>query len=272
MESSSFFNANLLNSLSQKAIACAIKGRWQKAVDINSEILNGSPGNTEALNRLGKAYMELGLIHKSIKIFGMCVNISPNNPIALKNLRRLQSLAPSNQRTSSHVPSTPDNFIEDSKTATTNLINLTSPDNNLKLSPGHKCNLEITHNTVNVLNSNNVRIGQIEPRLGSRIIRLIHAGNKYIPIVKSSDSNKITIIIRESYTESLNKSISSFQTKRITKLPNSNKLDEAIDLETELSSPHTNTWPDDNDDDFEEDEQFSPEIHRIVNPESEKIS
>ena len=273
MQHSSLFNADILNNLSQKAIACAIKGQWQEAADINSEILNQSPGNTEALNRLGKAYMELGLIHKSIKTFETCLDISPNNPITLKNLKRLQNLAPYDQRTANHALSTPDDFIEDSKTVTTNLINLTSTDNNLKLSPGHKCDFEITNNTVNILDSDKVRIGQLEPRLGSKIIRLIHTGNNYIAIVKSSDSNKITIIIRESYTKSQDKSISSFQKRRVVKLPNSNNLDEGIDLETELSRLHTNTWSDDDDDDdFGEDEQFRPEIHRIINPESEKIS
>ena len=127
MGSSSFFNANMLQSLSQKAIDCAIKGQWQEVADINSEILNESSGNTEVLNRLRKAYMEPGLIRKSINIFEMRMNISPNNPIALKHLKKLQSLAPSNQRTSNHVPSAPHDFIEDSKTVTTNLINLTSP-------------------------------------------------------------------------------------------------------------------------------------------------
>ena len=84
MENSSLFNADILNNLSQQAIAAAIKGQWQNAVDINTEILNKSPKNTEALNRLGKSYMELGLMVKSIKTFQICLNISPNNSIALK--------------------------------------------------------------------------------------------------------------------------------------------------------------------------------------------
>jgi tetratricopeptide (TPR) repeat protein len=269
MESSSFFNADILNNLSQQAIAAAIKGQWQNAVAINSEILNKSPKNTEALNRLGKSYMELGLIVKSIKTFQICLNISPNNPIALKNLQRLQSLEAFNQKTVKHMPSTPHDFIEDSKTVTTNLINLTSADHNLKVSPGHKCDIEITNNTVTVLDSDKVQIGQIEPRLGSRIIRLIKCGNEFISTVKSSASNKITIIIRESFTPSPNKSISSFQNKRIRKLPDSNNLDGEIDIENE-SPLQINTWSDD--DDFEEDDQFRPEIHRIIDPESEKTS
>ena len=47
MESSSFLNADLLNNLSQQAIQAAIKGQWQNAVDINSEILNKSPKDIE---------------------------------------------------------------------------------------------------------------------------------------------------------------------------------------------------------------------------------
>ena len=271
MESSSFLNADLLNNLSQQAIQAAIKGQWQNAVDINSEILNKSPKDTEALNRLGKANMELGLIVKSIKTFKTCQKISPNNPIAIKNLQRLQSIQASDKSISKHRLSTPDDFIEDSKTVSTSLINLTSANNILKLSPGHKCTLEIVNNTVNILDSNRIRVGQIEPRLGSRIIRLIDSGNKYIATVKSSDSKKITILIRESFTKSLNKSISSFQNKNISKFPNSNNLEDNIDLEYESPLP-ISTWSDDGDDDFVEDDQFRPEIHRIIDPESEKIS
>ena len=69
MENSSLFNADILNKLSQQSIEAAINGQWQKAVDSNLEVLDKSPENTEALNRLGKAYMELGLIVKSIKTF-----------------------------------------------------------------------------------------------------------------------------------------------------------------------------------------------------------
>ena len=269
MESSSFFNADILNNLSRKAIAAAIKGQWQNAIDINSEILIKSPKNTEALNRLGKSYMELGLIVKAIETFQKCLNISPNNPITLKNLQRVQSLEALGQKPVKHMMSTPQDFIEDSKTVTTNLINLTSVDHNLKISPGHKCDIEITNNTVTVLDSERVRIGQVEPKLGSRIIRLINYGNTFIATVKSSDSNKITIIIRESFTQSSNKSISSFQNKHIKKLPDPNNLGAEIDIENE-STLQINTWSDD--DDFEEDDQFRPEIHRIIDPESEKPS
>ena len=131
MEDSSFSNTDLLNNLSQQAIEAAIKGNWQYAVDINSKILDKSPENTETLNRLGKAYMELGLIVKSIKTFQTCLQISPNNTIAIKNLQRLQSLESFDQKTAKHVLSTPHDFIKDSKTVSTDLINLTSVDNNL---------------------------------------------------------------------------------------------------------------------------------------------
>ena len=270
MVESNFINLDQLNTLSQKAIDFAIKGKWQEAVDINLEILIESPQNTETLNRLGKAYMELGLVDTSIKTFEKCLEFSPNNPIAIKNLKRLHGLTPYNQKTANHVPPTPHNFIEDSKTVTTNLINLTSSDNNLKVSPGYKCSFEIINNTLNVLDADNLRIGKLEPRLGSRIIKLIDAGNKYIPTVKSSDSNTITIIIRETYTVSSNKSISSFQNKHITKFPNTNNLDDRADLENEPSPTQIDSWSYDDDDDFGEDNQFMPEIHRIINLDSEK--
>ena len=73
--------------------------------------------------------------------------------------------------------------------------------------------------------------------------------------------------MRESFTKSPNTSISPFQNKRTTKLPNANNLEYSVDLENE-SAPEINTW---NNDDLVEEDQFRPEIHRIINPEPEKI-
>ena len=45
---------------SKEAIALAMQGRWQEAVDINKEIIEDFPDDVDTCNRLGRAYMELG--------------------------------------------------------------------------------------------------------------------------------------------------------------------------------------------------------------------
>ncbi|MBI2587498.1 hypothetical protein HYW29_01665, partial [Candidatus Amesbacteria bacterium] len=42
------------------AINAAINREWKQAVKINTFLLKQNPKDTDALNRLGRAYMELG--------------------------------------------------------------------------------------------------------------------------------------------------------------------------------------------------------------------
>jgi hypothetical protein len=49
-----------MHEIHDKAIRAALSGDWEVAVEINLEILSNSPQNIPALNRLGRAYTELG--------------------------------------------------------------------------------------------------------------------------------------------------------------------------------------------------------------------
>ena len=49
-------------SLAQKAINLAISGEWNEAIKVNLQILSLSPDDVDSLNRLAKAYAEIGKI------------------------------------------------------------------------------------------------------------------------------------------------------------------------------------------------------------------
>ena len=50
---------------SREAIALALKGQWREAIAVNKSILEIFANDVEALNRLGRAYMELGQYHEA---------------------------------------------------------------------------------------------------------------------------------------------------------------------------------------------------------------
>ena len=81
---------------SRGAIALAMEGRWERAVTLNREILGLFPDDVDALNRLGKALLELGRYPASRDSFESALRISPHNTIAKKNLERLRHLEDSN--------------------------------------------------------------------------------------------------------------------------------------------------------------------------------
>ncbi|MFN8536080.1 MAG: hypothetical protein U0232_01215 [Thermomicrobiales bacterium] len=49
----------------QQAQQLAMNGEWEAAIELNQEILEAAPNDVQALNRLGKAFSELGRYSES---------------------------------------------------------------------------------------------------------------------------------------------------------------------------------------------------------------
>jgi len=52
--------SRLRRQASKEAITLALQGQWKEAIAINLTLIEKFPSDVEALNRLGRAYMELG--------------------------------------------------------------------------------------------------------------------------------------------------------------------------------------------------------------------
>ena len=76
----------------KKAIDLAMQSRWSDAIALNQSIIDDFPDDLEAYNRLGKALTEIGRIRDAKVAFSSSLSLSPNNPIARKNLDRLHQL------------------------------------------------------------------------------------------------------------------------------------------------------------------------------------
>ena len=114
---------------SKEAIQLALAGQWKDAVRLNREILTHFPEDLEALNRLGKAYMETGEHPLARREFQKVLGLSPHNPIAKRNLDRLSHLSDSRRSPGEGKKVTPKLFLEESgKSGITDLRNLASQD------------------------------------------------------------------------------------------------------------------------------------------------
>jgi tetratricopeptide (TPR) repeat protein len=58
----------------------------EDAIAINTAILEQAPGDSTALNRLGRAYEAIGSLELAEKTFGMAVEMDPSNTIAARRL------------------------------------------------------------------------------------------------------------------------------------------------------------------------------------------
>src|SRR5258708_38031240 len=76
-------------SLQKKAIDAALNCQWQQALELNLEIIKQEPNSVECLNRLAKAYFELGNLKDSGKFYKDVLELDPYNSIAQKNLKKI---------------------------------------------------------------------------------------------------------------------------------------------------------------------------------------
>ena len=255
----------------KRAVALAMRSRWDEAEAVNASILKDFPEDLEAYNRLGKALSELGRNRDAKEAFQRALEISPNNPIAQKNLQRLIRLG--DEITSAGVRNRPNPhvFIEESgKAGLSTLVNLAAPDVILKLAPGHPMQLEAIDGGLSVSLPLGEYVGQVEPRLATRLTRLINGGNRYEVTVTSVGEEELTVIIREVYKHPSQSGAVSF--------PSRGSADYRVNLPSAQATYDVNEdGPDDaeptvvkdwSDDDTEpgDDEAFTPVLHRIIDP------
>ncbi|HLI91365.1 MAG TPA: tetratricopeptide repeat protein [Ktedonobacteraceae bacterium] len=194
--------ARLKKQWTEQAVRQAQEGQWAEAVETNRNILNLFPSEPEALNRLGKAYSELGQYEEARQAYAQTLKYSPNNAIAKKNLERLALLQETPVRTHTSVDHRidPRLFIEETgKTGMTELINLGPASVLAKVGVGDRVKLHVDGHRLLVHNGAGEEIGQIEPRLAGRLIKFMEGGNRYAAAILAMENGQVRLIIREEY-------------------------------------------------------------------------
>ena len=262
--------------LAKKAVGLAMHSRWEDAVEVNWSILNHFEDDLEAHNRLGKALSELGRNREAKDAFRRALELSPHNGIAKKNLDRLARLGDDSPGAAARSSASPPVFIEESgKAGVTSLVNLASPDVLVKLAPGHPVELLMEGSRLKIAEPSGEYAGQVEPKLASRLTRLIKGGNRYDATVTSVGERELTVIIRETSKEPSQAGIVSFPSKGAgdyrAYMP-STILGELTEDET--PEPERVVVKDWSDDDTEpgDDDAYTPVFHRIIKAGEEGVT
>ena len=201
MENDREKTARFKRQRAELAIALAMQNRWEDAVSVNQSILTVFPDDVESHNRLGRALMELGRYDEAHASYSRTLSLEPTNSIAQKNVARLSELkAGAAPPPSSAAPVDPTLFIEEAgKTAVVTLRNLGVKEDRAKVTAGDQVKLTVDGSRLTVSSVNDEYIGQVDPRLASRLITLMQGGNRYEAAVTSASDQQLNVIIREIY-------------------------------------------------------------------------
>lgn len=192
----------LRRQLTQEAINLAMLGRWEEAAAVNREIIENFPTDAEAFNRLGRALMELGRYAQAREAYQQALELDPYNAIAKKNLSRLSLLQEEETRAAQperHRMS-PQLFLgETGKAGWTRLRRVAPREVLARLVAGDEVSLQVEGQRLIVAAPPGTYLGEVEPRLARRLIRLTSGGNRYAAAVASVGEGELKVIIQETY-------------------------------------------------------------------------
>ncbi len=192
----------LLRQQAELAIRLAREGRWEEAALVNRAIVEAFPEEVEAYNRLGKALLELGRYTEAREAYTRALELDPHNAIARRNLSRIHLLEAEGGRGSGGAPRArklpPEMFIEEmGKTCVTTLVR-PNREAAARLSAGDEVFLRPEGTSLLVLGPDGEGLGEVEPRLAQRLVRLMEGGNRYVAAMSSlTDAGDVRIFIRE---------------------------------------------------------------------------
>jgi tetratricopeptide (TPR) repeat protein len=188
-----------VRTLADQAIAAALESDWQRAADLNKQILEVSPDDAEARNRYGRGLLEQGKLEEARAAYQEVQKAFPHDPIAIRQLARIALLVEDKKKTMPTKSKTQTRlFIEDmGKTGILRLMNPAPPAIVARYSPGAEVELKEQEGLLAVHTRDGELLGFLEPKVGRRLIELIRSGNEYVVALVTNDQANPRVAVRE---------------------------------------------------------------------------
>jgi Tetratricopeptide repeat. len=198
--------------LSDLSIMQSTQGEWEEAVATNRQLIELG-GDTDTYNRLGKALAELGRHPEALEAYEQALERDATNRIAERNIARLRVIVAGEAVAvgdGKPEKASAAHFIEEmGKTGHARLINSPPARQLASLSPGHAVELKLDGGLLGA-RVGELEIGQVEPRVGTRLAKLIKGGNRYEAAITTVDRAEVRIIIHEVFAHPANSGKVSF--------------------------------------------------------------
>ncbi len=201
-----------VRTLADQAIAAALESDWQRAAELNKQILDASAEDVEARNRYGRALLELGRLDEARAAYQEVLKAYPHDPIALRQVARIAALGDDKRKADATRSKTQTRlFIEDmGKTGILRLVNPAPLNVLARYSPGAEAELREQEGLLAVHARDGALLGFLEPKVGRRLIDLLRTGNQYVAAMVSNDQANARVAIREVFQSAENASRISF--------------------------------------------------------------
>jgi tetratricopeptide (TPR) repeat protein len=188
-----------VRTLADQAIAAALDPDWQRAADLNKQILDVSADDVEARNRYGRALLELGRLDEAKAAYQEVLKAYPHDPIALRQVARIGTLGEEKRKADATRSRTQTRlFIEDmGKTGILRLVNPAAPNVLARYSPGAEAELREQEGLLAAHARDGALLGFLEPKVGRRLIELIRTGNEYVVAIVTNDQANPRVAVRE---------------------------------------------------------------------------
>ncbi|MEI6690881.1 MAG: hypothetical protein WCL07_03985 [bacterium] len=181
-----------MHELIDQAIQLALIGNWDDAIVINLQILEDNPKDIATLNRLARAYSELGEKSKAKTTYEIVLKLDKYNAIANKNLRLLP------HQKAYHQELIQEDFIETpGLTRSVSLVKIGSRETLATLCTKQKSLLTSKGRLLGVTTVDKLSIGCLPDDLSFKLTKLIEKNYEYACCIKSISENAVTIFIRE---------------------------------------------------------------------------
>ncbi len=188
------------------AIAAAKNGDWQRAAELNEEILQQQETDIPALNRLGLAYLQLGREQDAKDRFKQVLGLDKQNSIAHKQLERIKLKQPCIQPSFSKS-----HFIEEpGRTKIVELHRLAGKQVLDHIAVGHTCRLTVKKRYISVETTEGTYIGALPEDISFRLAQLLETGNTYSCTVQSCSNNHCMVYLKELTRSKANEDVHSF--------------------------------------------------------------
>jgi tetratricopeptide (TPR) repeat protein len=190
--------------LVEVARRAALDARWDEAIEVNRQLLERTPRDANAHNRLGRAYLQSRDFTTAYEEYSAALRIDPANMIARRNLQRLEHLRRrpiSDEIPGPIIPRTGAFIEEVGKTWVDELVSAESIDRLSEVLSGEKLGLKVDGHRLVVTTADGDRLGEIDPKTGDRIIELIGGGNQYEVFALGLSASSLRVILREIYRD-----------------------------------------------------------------------